>query len=165
MNVSKFNQQLRNAVDTGKVIYGTKKTIKEALIGEPKIIIVSNNIENIKKKQLEYYSKLLDIKFIEYPENGFELGSVCGKPFNISALTVKDLGEADIDEAFKKETETKENSRVKAKREKKQKKQEQKQKKQETQEKVKNEYVDKKKQEQEQKEDKLLKDIVKIKKK
>jgi len=96
MDWNRFNTQLRNAVDTGKVVYGTKETLRECLVGEPKLVVVSKAIKNITKKQLEHYSKLLDITFIEYPEGGFELGSVCGKPFNVSSLVVRDFGQSSI---------------------------------------------------------------------
>lgn len=96
MNWNKFNEQLRNSVDTGKVYLGTKEVLRECLVGDPKIIVVSKTIKSITKKQIEHYSKKLNVTFIEYPENGFELGSVCGKPFNVSAIAIKDLGESSI---------------------------------------------------------------------
>jgi large subunit ribosomal protein L30e len=96
MDWNRFNNQLRNAVDTGKVSYGTKETLRECLVGEPKIVVLSKTIKSIVKKQIQYYTKLLDINCIEYPENGFELGSVCGKQFSVSAMVVKDLGQSSI---------------------------------------------------------------------
>jgi len=96
MDWNRFNTQLRSAVDSGKVIYGTKETLRECLVGEPKLVVVSKNIKNITKKEIEHFSNKLKIHFIEYPENGFELGSVCGKPFNISSLVIKDLGQSSI---------------------------------------------------------------------
>jgi len=96
MDWNRFNTQLRSSVDTGKVIYGTKETIRECLVGDPKLVIVSKTIKNITKKQIEHYANLLGIKFVEYPENGFELGSVCGKPFNVSSIVIKDLGQSSI---------------------------------------------------------------------
>jgi large subunit ribosomal protein L30e len=92
MDINRFNTQLRIAVDTGKVIYGTKETIKECLVGEPKLLIVSKTVKNTVKKQLAHYAKLLNIRFVEYPDKGSELGSVCGKPFNISVISIKDFG-------------------------------------------------------------------------
>lgn len=96
MDWNKFNNQLRSAVDTGKVSFGTKETLRECLVGEPKIIVLSKTIKNMVKKQIQHYSKLLNINCIEYPENGFELGSVCGKQFSVSAMVIKDLGQSSI---------------------------------------------------------------------
>jgi len=44
MNWTRFNQELRNTIDTGKIIYGSNKAKKECLIGEPKLIIISSTI-------------------------------------------------------------------------------------------------------------------------
>lgn len=164
MNWSKFNTQLRNAVDTGKVVFGINETMKECLVGEPKILVVSSSIKNIKKKQLEHYAKLLDIKIVNYPENGFELGSVCGKPFSISVLTITDFGQSSIIEVMEsKDVVVKENAKVKAKAEKKQKKDEKKA------EKVKAKKLKEIKKKEEEdipiEEDEMFKKLVKIKKK
>jgi len=165
MDVNKFNTQLRNAVDTGKVIYGTKETIRECLVGDPKLIIVSKTIKSILKKQLEYYAKLLNVTLIDYYESGSELGSVCGKPYSISVVTVRDFGQSSIVDVIndKDANVTKKNSRVEAKAAKKTKKEEVKV------EKVKAKKLKelKKKEEEEKpiKEDETLKNIIKIKKK
>ncbi|MDD3178439.1 MAG: 50S ribosomal protein L30e [Candidatus ainarchaeum sp.] len=164
MNLSKFNTQLRNTVDTGKIVLGINETIKECLVGEPKLIVVSSSIKDIKKKQLEYYAKLLNIKMVFYPENGYELGSVCGKPFSVSVLAIIDFGQASImDVIDSKEEVIKENSKVKIKAEKKAKKEEKKIEK----EKVKKLKEIRKKEEDEKpiQEDEMFKKLVKIKKK
>lgn len=96
MDWNRFNTQLRAAVDSGKVVYGTKETLRECLVGDPKIIVLSKAIKNITKKEIEHFAKILNVTVVQYPENGFELGSVCGKPFNISSLVIKDLGQSSI---------------------------------------------------------------------
>jgi len=124
MDWSKFNTQLRNTVDTGKIIIGTKETFKECLIGDPKFLVVSSTIRLIDKKQFEHYAKLLNIRIVQYPENGFELGSVCGKPFNISVLAIKDFGQSSLLDVLdsKDEVVSKVSSKIKVKAEKKAKK-------------------------------------------
>ncbi len=96
MDWNRFNTQLRNSVDSGKVVFGTKESLRECLVGDPKIVVVSKTLKKITKKQIEHYSKLLKINFIEYPDTGFELGSVCGKPFNVSVVAIKEIGESSI---------------------------------------------------------------------
>jgi large subunit ribosomal protein L30e len=164
MDWNRFNAQLRSAVDTGKVVYGTKETLRECLMGEPKIIIVSKTIKNIIKKQIEHYSKLLNVIFIEYPENGFELGSVCGKPFNVSALVVTNLGQSSIIDVINlKEVKEEKVTKVKIKAEKRAVKEEKKAEKTKAKK-----LKEMKKEEEDQKsikEDEALKGILKIKKK
>ncbi len=165
MDWTKFNQQLRNAVDTGKVIYGTKEVVREALIGDLKLVVLAKTVKSLQKKQLEHYSKLAGIKCIEYPESGVELGSVCGKPFNISVIGVLELGESSVNTIIdsKDVIVVKENLRTKAKAEKKEGKEKQKSEK----ELIKKAREIKKQEEEEKpiKDDELFKDIIKIKKK
>jgi len=165
MDWSLFNTQLRIAVDTGKVKYGTKEAIKECLIGDPKILIVSKTMKSIIKKELEYYCDLLNIKCIHYPESGFELGSVCGKPFNVSVITINDFGESSLNSVVEeKDTIVNEvTGKVKKKKEKKEKKQ----KIMEEKENIKKIKALKKKEEEDipLKDDAMFKDIIKIKKK
>lgn len=163
MDWSRFNTQLRNAIDTGKVSLGTRESTKECLVGNPKLLIVSSTIKETNKKQLEYYAKLLNIPFIEYVENGFELGSVCGKPFSVSSLVVTDFGESSIIEVInqKGEVTKSSNSKVENKAKKKAKKEEKKA------EKSKAKKLKEMKQKEEEKpllEDKALEGIIKIKK-
>jgi len=165
MDWTKFNQQLRNSVDTGKVIYGTKEVVRETLIGDLKLVVLAKTVKSLQKKQLEHYSKLAGIKCVEYPESGVELGSVCGKPFNISVLGIVDLGESSVTAIIdsKDVVVVKENLRTKAKTEKKQEKESKKSEK----ELIKKAKEIKKQEEEEKpiKDDALFKDIIKIKKK
>ena len=166
---NKFNQELRNVIDTGKIIYGTNEIKKECFVGEPKLLILSNTIDKNKKQEFLYYAKLLNIDAIEYPENSLELGSVCAKPFSISVVAVIDFGKSSIIDVINaKDSDTKENKKVIAKRVKKEEKTLKKQAKQ-----VKIEQTKKVKATDEQiedkevpiTEDKFFKDIIKIKKK
>jgi len=168
MNWTKFNQELRNTIDTGKIIYGTKESKKECLIGEPKLLIVSSTMDLHNKDLFFYYAKLLEIKLIEYPEGSTELGSVCGKPFDISIIAVLNEGKSSLLEVIdEKESDVKDNKKAIAKRQKKDDKKKVKTEKAEvinatkrTSRKVKEE-----KEEVPIVEDKQFKDIIKIKKK
>ncbi len=165
MNWNKFNQQLRIAVDTGKVIYGTKEIVRETLVGDPKVVVLASTVKVLQKKQIEHYCKLSGTKLVLYSESGVELGSVCGKPFNISVLGVLNIGESSIlaviDE--KDVIVVKENARTKAKTEKKKEKEQKKTEKEE----IKKAREIRKKEEEEKpiQDDELFKNILKIKKK
>jgi len=158
----KFNEQLRNTVDTGKVLYGVNQALKECLVGEPKLIILSKTVPKESREQLVYYAKLLNIRAIEYPESGIELGAVCGKPFSSSVVVVKDVGQSSIMSTLDMAVETgvKENARAKVKKEKKEQKKV-------VKEKKKKEKDAKGKEEEEKPliEDAVFKSIVKVKKK
>jgi large subunit ribosomal protein L30e len=123
MNWTKFNQELRNTLDTGKIIYGTNQAKKECLIGEPKLIIVSSTIAKPDNELFKHYAKLLKTPLIEYPEGSLELGSVCGKPFAISIIIVIDEGKSSILEVINdKDSDKKEDKKLIAKKAKKEEK-------------------------------------------
>ena len=163
MDWNKFNTQLRNAIDTGKVLLGTRESTKECLVGNPKLLVISSTIKETNKKQLEYYAKLLNIPFVDYVENGFELGSVCGKPFSVSALVITDFGQSSIIEVINQKNKVTKvsNSKVESKAKKKAKKEEKKA------EKSKAKKLKEMKQKEEEKpllEDKALEGIIKMRK-
>jgi large subunit ribosomal protein L30e len=43
-----------------------------------------------------HYSKLSDIPVYDYEGTSLELGSVCGKPFTVATLIIKDPGDSNI---------------------------------------------------------------------
>lgn len=167
MNWIKINQELKNVIETGKIIYGVNQSKKECLVGEPKLIIISSTIEPHNKELFLYYAKLLNIKILTHPENNIELGSVCGKPFGVSILTILDEGKSSIFEAIEDTADINDEKKIG----KKVKKEEKKTKKEEVTKKktVEKKEVTKKIKEEEKEvpitEDKMFKDIIKIKKK
>jgi len=90
---------IRLAVDTGKVRFGSREALQAALNGEAKLIIVAGNIPVGLRGDINYYSSLSAVSLIEFVGTSIELGSVCGKPFPVSALTVVDAGTSNILEA------------------------------------------------------------------
>jgi large subunit ribosomal protein L30e len=172
MDWNKFNQEFRNVIDTGNIVYGTKNTKRNCFVGDPKLIIISKTITPHIKEEFIYFSKLLNIKIVEYPESSIDLGSVCGKPFSISVVAVTDFGKSSIlDVVDSKDSFSKENSKVVAKKIKKQTKEKIKK---EKKEKIIAQKIKKDSSKKEQKiedkevpirEDEMFKDIIKIKKK
>lgn len=98
-----LNKSIRMAVDTGKVLLGSEKTIKAALSGNAKMIIVASNCPTERKQDLKHYTQLSDVPVLEYVGTAIELGNVCGKPFPVAAMTVLDAGNSDLLDAVKKQ--------------------------------------------------------------
>jgi large subunit ribosomal protein L30e len=90
------NKEIRRAVDTGKVAFGTKQTKKLLLAGEGEMVIVSKNMPKNEKETLKQIANVESKKFYEYQEQGLVLGSVCGKPFTISAMLILDAGKSKV---------------------------------------------------------------------
>ncbi len=89
-------RELKVALNTGKVVLGTRQTIKAILRGEAKLVVVAANAPPSIKSDVEYYAKLAQIPVIVYPGSSWELGAACGKPFKVASLAVIDPGESNI---------------------------------------------------------------------
>ncbi|MFA6065481.1 MAG: 50S ribosomal protein L30e [archaeon] len=94
-----LNKEIRRAVDTGKVIFGYDQSQKKLLSGEGELLIVCKNMQKNDKETIKQIANVESKKYYEYPENGLVLGSVCGKPFVVSALLVLDAGKSKVMEA------------------------------------------------------------------
>ncbi len=160
MDWNLFEQELRNVIETGEIVSGTNNVEKELLIGDPKLLIISKTVDKRYKDLFLYYSDILNIRTVEYIEKSKDLGSVCGKPFGVSALIVKDFGKSMLLEALdSKKTKAKVNAKTIAKKKKQEKKDKILKKKLKEKEEL------KQKEEAPIEEDEFFKDVIKIKKK
>jgi large subunit ribosomal protein L30e len=91
-----INKEIRRAVDTGKVAFGTKQTEKILAKNEGEMVIISSNIPEIQKEKLNHLAEIAGKKFFEHKISGLNLGSVCGKPFVISSMIIIDKGKSNI---------------------------------------------------------------------
>lgn len=98
-----LNKAIRIAVDSGKVVLGSDRSVKMALNGGgAKLVIVSENCPEMVKGDLKHYCKLASIPVVEFEGSSVELGTVCGKPFPVSALSVLEAGNSGILDAVRK---------------------------------------------------------------
>ncbi len=91
-----INKAIATTVRTGKVLYGASDAIKSAKMGKAKLFIIAANCSTSIREEIEYYCKLSGIPVISYSGANVDLGAVCGKPFSVSALTIKESGDSDI---------------------------------------------------------------------
>ncbi len=85
-------KSLRTAIKDGKVAIGAKETLKAIHSGEAQLIILASNCPEKFKRAIEQS----EIPIVEVEFSSVELGSLSGKPFTISALSVIDSGSSDI---------------------------------------------------------------------
>ncbi|MCX8158589.1 MAG: 50S ribosomal protein L30e [Candidatus Diapherotrites archaeon] len=97
------NKEIRRAVDTGKVLFGAKQTEKSILNGKAKLIIIAKNTPPEIKDKLVSLSKAANKSYYEFEDNSLKLGSLCGKPFSVSAMAIIDEGKSKVMEITKKE--------------------------------------------------------------
>ncbi len=94
--IKDLRTKLGNVMKTGKVILGSKSTTTALLTANPKMIILSRNCPEKEREQITYYSKLAGVPVETAEENSIELGSICSKPFPVSAIGVLDEGDSGI---------------------------------------------------------------------
>ncbi len=93
INVTKA---ISTAVKTGKVSFGTNSAVQNAQTGKVKLIILASNCPDAIRKEIEYYSKLSNVPLINYKGTSLDLAAVCGRPFGISALSIREAGDSEI---------------------------------------------------------------------
>jgi len=87
---------IRLAVETGKVTFGARRGIKESMLAKSKLFVLASNAPKEIKKNLEQYSGVSGVPIINFEGTSLELGSVCGRPYPVSVLSVQDEGTSNI---------------------------------------------------------------------
>ena len=93
---------IRLAVESGKVEFGARTGLAAGLLGKAKAFIMASNTPAEYRTKLQGYAKAAKIPIIEFEGSTMELGSVCGKPFPISVLSIYEEGSSNILELAKK---------------------------------------------------------------
>ena len=88
-----MNRSLRQVVQTGEVHFGVRQAKKALKSRKAQLIVVPENIPETTLEELRTISK---VPMVRFAGSNFELGTVCGKPFSVSALTVIEAGDSDI---------------------------------------------------------------------
>ena len=81
---------------TGKTIVGYRKVIDVLLNDSANAILLSSNCPPKYKERVTYYSQLADTACVITDFDSLELGSLCGKPYPISAMAVLEQGDSDL---------------------------------------------------------------------
>ncbi len=88
-----MHRALRQVVQTGEVHFGVRQAKKALRDQTARLIVVP---ENIPDSTLDELRGISQIPMVRFAGTNFELGTVCGKPFSVSALTVIEAGDSDI---------------------------------------------------------------------
>ena len=90
------NKAITATAKTGKIQFGANSALKSAKAKKAKLIIFSSNCPKKTREKIEYYCKLSKIPVSIYNGDSVDLGAVCGKPFEVSALSVREPGDSNI---------------------------------------------------------------------
>lgn len=91
-----IDKAIATAAKTGKVSFGANSAIQSTKTGKAKMIVLAQNCPEEIRKDLEYYCKLSNIPLIVYKGSSTDLAAVCGKPFLLSALTIREPDDSEI---------------------------------------------------------------------
>ncbi len=92
---------IRLTVESGKVEFGARRGIASSLNAKAKLFVVAGNAPDEIKKNVHNYSEISEVPVIDFPGSSMELGSVCGRPFPITVISVYDTGTSNILELAK----------------------------------------------------------------
>jgi len=87
---------IRLAVESGKVGFGSNESMRDLLLGRTKMAVIAKNAPKPVKEDAGKYGGLSGIPIVEFPGTSIELGSICGKPYPVLLLTVRDAGVSNI---------------------------------------------------------------------
>jgi large subunit ribosomal protein L30e len=93
---------VRLAVESGKVDFGARSGIAASADGKAKLFVVANNTPIEIRTKVEGSAKATKVPVIEFEGSSVELGSVCGKPFPVSVVSIFEEGSSNIMELVKK---------------------------------------------------------------
>lgn len=82
-------EMIQEAIKTKKVVIGYRDSIKFIKVNSPKLIVISNNLPQSLRKDIEQNAKVSKMKVEIYNGDSKQLGVFCGKPFPVSTLVIK----------------------------------------------------------------------------
>ncbi len=91
-----LDRELKVALKTGNVIFGSKEVLKLISLGKGKLVIVASNCPELVREQIEYYARLSNIPVYHASHTNMEIGEICQRRHSISSLLVLDEGESEI---------------------------------------------------------------------
>ncbi|MBS3055670.1 MAG: 50S ribosomal protein L30e [Candidatus Aenigmarchaeota archaeon] len=86
MNVQ---EEVQTALKDNKAILGYRRSIKFIKLNSPKLIVVSNNLPEKVRKEIDHNAKVSGAKVETFNGTSKELGIICSKPFPVSTLVIK----------------------------------------------------------------------------
>lgn len=91
-----LNVDIRLAVDSGETALGENKAVEAIRKNSAKVVVVASKNKNETVQDVMHMAKLSNIKVLVFEGTSMELGSVCGKPYSVSVLSVIEPGNSNI---------------------------------------------------------------------
>ena len=91
-----INKQIRMAVKTGKVGFGSKDAIVSTGSARAKMIILAKNCREAERDEILHNAGQSESPVYVFPGSSLDLGAVCEKPFPVSAIVVREPGDSEV---------------------------------------------------------------------
>lgn len=95
-----ISNDIRLAVDSGVTAVGARSVLRSIKGDKAKLIIVASKSEPEGRSDIEHLAKVAGISVIEYGGTPVDLGTLCGKPFSVSMLSIIEAGNSKILDAL-----------------------------------------------------------------
>ncbi|MDE1810770.1 MAG: 50S ribosomal protein L30e [Candidatus Micrarchaeota archaeon] len=89
-------KDIRLAVDSGETAIGLNSVEHSIKSHKAKVIVLASNNLKETTEDIMHLAKIANIRVLTMKGNSMELGSLCGKPFSVSALSVIEAGNSKI---------------------------------------------------------------------
>ena len=81
---------IKEGIKKKKVIIGYNRVVKSMKMNRPKLIVLAKNTPEDKAKIIKHNAKIAKVDIKQYQKDNINLGLVCGKPFPVSILAIKE---------------------------------------------------------------------------
>lgn len=90
------NKQIRMAVKTGKVDFGSKAAVSSAALGRAKLLILAKNCPQEFRDNIVYDAEQSDIPIYVFQGSSLDLGALCERPFPVASMVVREPGDSEV---------------------------------------------------------------------
>jgi large subunit ribosomal protein L30e len=90
------NKQIRMAVKTGKVDFGSKAALSSATLGRAKLLILARNCPADFRENIGYDAEQSGIPVYIFQGSSLDLGALCEKPFPVASMVIREPGDSDV---------------------------------------------------------------------
>ena len=90
------NKQIRMAVKTGKVDFGSKTALSSATLGRAKLLILAKNCPQEYRDNIVYDAEHSEIPIYVFQGSSLDLGALCEKPFPVASMVVREPGDSEV---------------------------------------------------------------------
>lgn len=90
------NKQIRMAVKTGKVEFGSKTAISSVGQARAKLVILASNCARETRDEIVYRAGQGEVPVYVFQGSSLDLGALCERPFPVSAMVVREPGDSEV---------------------------------------------------------------------